>query len=206
MKMSIKSTFLGLLFCVLGGSTLAQDYTYMYINYNPSFTTGDSKAWANEFSWRGVTADLRISVNGPLTVGLYSGWTVFREESDGLQSEVIESDQGRATITAKQYYFINQLPLLATTHYHFGEFGKLRPYVGIGAGVYFTTHALEMGLYRIIEKNTQFGLAPMAGVSVPINRDTNFNFGAIYNYAFENSNQQAVSSVGFNIGFGWRFY
>lgn len=203
----IKSTLAGLAFLVFGGNVIAQDYTYLYVNYNPSFTVGDSKEWADEFSWRGVTMDLRIAIDaGGLTAGIYSGWTVFREESQGVQSEVIQTDEGIATITAKQYFFINQLPLLATMHYHFGKFGEVRPYVGLGTGVYFTTHALEMGLYRVIEKNTQFGLAPMVGVSVPMNRDTNFNFGAIYNQAFATSKQQAVSSIGFNIGFGWRFY
>ena len=42
-----------------------------------------------------------------------------------------------------------------------------------------------MGLYRIIQKDTQFGLAPMAGVAIPLNKDTNFNIGAIYNWALE---------------------
>ena len=210
MTTNIKKAIVAFSFILVSSGLLAQDYTFMYVNYNPSFTTGDSKEWANEFSWRGVTADLRIPINGGFTAGLYSGWTVFREESDGIQTEVvpIESEFGDVDITlsAKQYYFINQLPLLATVHYHFGEFGEVRPYVGIGAGVYFTTHALEMGLYRIIEKNTQIGIAPMAGVAIPVNKDTNFNIGAIYNWAFENSNQQAVTSLGFNVGVGWRFY
>ena len=110
---------------------------------------------------------------------------------------------------------------MATVHYHFGEFGEIRPYVGLGTGVYFTTQlsydrsllslqgnsdALEMGLYRIIQKDTQFGLAPMAGVAIPLNKDTNFNIGAIYNWALETKKQQAVTSVGFNLGIGWRFY
>lgn len=207
---NFKGGLLAISLMFLSGGLMAQDYTFMYVNYNPSFTTGDSKDWANEFSWRGVTADLRIPINGGLTAGLYSGWTVFREASDGPQTETVpvsaEGGDYEITLTANQYYFINQLPLLATMHYHFGEFGKVRPYVGLGAGVYFTTHALEMGLYRVIEKNTQFGLAPMAGVAIPLNKDTNFNLGAIYNWAFENSNQQAVTSVGFNLGIGWRFY
>lgn len=206
MKKIYSSLVIAGLFSLLGGGLKAQDYTYMYVNYNPSFSTGDSKNWADEFSWRGVTVDLRIAINGGLTAGIYSGWTVFREESDGLATEVVEIGRARTSLSAKQYYFINQLPLLATVHYHFGEFGSVRPYVGLGTGVYFTTHALEMGLYRVIEKNTQFGLAPMLGISVPINRDTNFNVGAIYNHAFENSNQQSVTSVGFNVGLGWRFY
>ena len=206
LKHIITATFM----VIVTSGIFAQDYTFMYVNYNPSFSTGDSREWADEFSWRGVTADLRIPINGGLTAGLYSGWTVFREESDGLVTEVVPVSAGGAnyeiSLTAKQYYFINQLPLLATVHYHWGEFGDVRPYVGLVAGVYFTTHALEMGLYRIIEKNTQIGIAPMAGVIVPINRDTNFNLAAIYNWAFENSNQQAVTSVGFNVGIGWRFY
>ena len=74
------------------------------------------------------TADLRIPINGALTAGIYSGWTVFREERSGLQTEVIpvNSDLGdyEITLTSKQYFFINQLPLLATVHYHFGEFWR----------------------------------------------------------------------------------
>ena len=116
---NLKSGILAMaLVLTAGGINAAQDYTFMYMNYNPSFTTGDSKAWANEFSWRGFTADLRIPINGALTAGIYSGWTVFREERSGLQTEVIpvNSDLGNyeITLTSKQYYFINQLPLLAT--------------------------------------------------------------------------------------------
>jgi hypothetical protein len=210
MKKKVRTSIIAAGLILVAMSVRAQDNTFMYVNYNPSFSTGDSKDWANEFSWRGVSVDLRIPINGGLTAGLYSGWTVFREASDGPQTETIpvsaEDGDYEITLTANQYYFINQLPLLATMHYHFGEFGEVRPYVGLGAGVYFTTHALEMGLYRVQEKNTQIGIAPMAGVAIPLNRDTNFNLGAIYNWAFENSNQQAVTSVGFNLGIGWRFY
>lgn len=195
------------LFLLAQASALkAQDYTYLYVNYNPAFTVGEAKDWTDEFSWRGFSADLRISINGGLTAGLYSGWTVFREESDGLVTEELETDESITRFTAKQYYFLNQLPLLATVHYHWGSFGEIRPYVGLGTGVYWTNRALEMGLYRVIQKETHFGIAPMAGISVPLNRDTNFNLSGIYNYAFKTGDIPSVSSVGINVGIGWRFY
>ena len=90
MRKNLKSGIIAMALVLIVGGINAQDYTFMYVNYNPSFTTGDSKAWANEFSWRGFTADLRIPINGALTAGIYSGWTVFREEviRSGLQTEV----------------------------------------------------------------------------------------------------------------------
>lgn len=184
----------------------AQDYSYFYLNYNPAFTVGESQDWTDEFSWRGFSADLRFSVKGGLTAGLYSAWTVFREESNGLVTEELETEGSITRFTAKQYHFLNQLPLLATVHYHWGDFGEIRPYIGLGAGIYWTDRTLEMGLYRVIQKETHFGIAPMAGITIPINSTTSFNLGGIYNYAFESGDAPSVSSVGFNVGLGWRIY
>ena len=194
---------LSLLAICMPPAIYAQSSYHFTLLYTPSLPLGDVTDFSDGFTWRGVAADARFYVNDNVTVGFFTGWEVFREESDGIVSEAIDLGDLTATISAKQFRFTNSVPLLLTSHYHWGERGDARPYIGLGAGLYYITQRLEMGLYAIEDKTTRFGLAPSVGVILPMSYDTSLNLGIQYNQAFKVDDYTGVGYLSFNVGLTW---
>ena len=61
-------------------------------------------------------------------------------------------DIKNTTINAKSWRYVYTLPVLITTHYYIGE-GWIKPYIGIGAGIYYIEQELQFSTFRIEEKN-----------------------------------------------------
>lgn len=184
-------------------SISAQNGYSFTLSYTPSLPIGDVTDFSGDFSWRGIAADARFFVNDNVSVGFYTGWEVFRQESDGIVSEQVDLGDYTATISAKQFRFTNTIPLLITSHFHWGDDGDARPYIGLGAGLYYITQRAEMGLYALEEKTTRFGLAPSVGVILPATYDASINLGLQYNQAFGVDDYNAVSYLSFVIGLTW---
>ena len=190
---------------VLGFSqnSYSQNSYSFTINYTPSLPMGDVADFTGDFTWRGVSLDTRFFVNENITVGFLTGWEVFRSESDGVVSEEVNLDDITATISAKQFRFTNSVPLLLTSHYHWGRIGDVRPYVGLGAGLYYITQRVEMGLYALEDETTRFGLSPSLGVMLPVFYSASLNLGVQYNQAFGVNDYSGISYLSFNVGLTW---
>lgn len=188
---------------VLPISAMAQNGYYFSINYNPSLPIGDVADFTGDFAWRGVGVDGRFFVDDNVSIGFFTGWEVFREESDGVVSRTVQLDDATATISAKEFRFTNSVPLLLTSHYHWGDKGDARPYAGLGAGLYYITQRVEMGLYSVEDNTTRFGLSPTIGVILPAFYDASLNLGLQYHQAFGVDDYNPVSYLSFNIGLTW---
>ncbi|MHA7101218.1 outer membrane beta-barrel protein [Roseivirga pacifica] len=177
--------------------------SYLHIDYAPVIGLGETADYAGGFSFNGFSAGYRFFISTNISVGLESGWQVMREESDGIVTEVIETEDNTLTLSAKQFRFINSTPVLATGHYYFGSEYSVRPYVGLGVGGYYIARRTEMGLYAFEDNNFHFGLAPAAGVIVPFQGDVSGHFGVKYNYATKAGDSANVNYLGFSIGVGF---
>ena len=195
----------GLLIVASKSAILAQSRSITMVNYNPSVTLGDVTNFIDEFSFRGVNVDSRYFIDPNITVGFKAGWNVYRQESDGIASEVITQGNNVLTISAKQYKYINMYPILLSGHYHFGVRGAPRPYIGLGAGAYHVTRRVEMGLFSSQTDKLHFGVAPMVGVILPTNSRSWVHFGVQYNQVLKSGEYDGMSNLSLDLGVGFGF-
>jgi hypothetical protein len=98
---------------------------------------------------------------------------------------------------------VNSFPILGNVSYFFGESGRLRPYLGVNAGVYVMEHRLDIGLYSIHETNVHFGFAPEAGIAFPIHPELSAVLNSRYNYALSAGSIDDQAYVTFGVGLAW---
>lgn len=153
-------------------------YWYWNIQYSTVLPSGDAtRSYIDEFSWRGATLDLRRAVNENVSVGLSSGWHVLDKQGSGT----LVFDQGALSGTALRY--VNAVPVLALAAYHFGDRGRPRPFVGVGAGTYYVKNRTEAGVFVVEGSNWHWGLAGEAGIALPRPGGTAITLVARYNWA-----------------------
>ena len=178
---------------------------YGAFTYSVSIPTGDTKEFIDEVSWRGVGLDYRYTINHEMTVGLFFGWNVLYERTE----EVIDlGTNPPGAISGTQLRTINAFPIMVNAHYYFGERKSIRPYVGLSAGGYYMLQSYEIGIFLWENDQWQWGIAPEAGVVIPVERDFGLILNGKYNYAFtgETSFDTDVNNTywGINVGVVWQ--
>jgi len=181
---------------VLPARAAAQDWIWL-ATYGPSLPTGDTKAFADDFSWRNIGLEGRKALNENTTVGLAFGWNVFAAKT----GEIISFD--RIDISGLQFRYVNAFPMLLTLHRYFGQPGGVRPYLGAGVGTYFAEERLEIGVVALTADAWHFGLAPEAGLIVPVGWRARALLQAKYNWALK-ANEIEHTYWTFNIGFAFQ--
>jgi hypothetical protein len=170
------------------------------IQYSPGSTTGDSKNFISDFSYRGFSMGYDKFVTRHISLGFITGWNVF----DELNSDATLEVQG-STITGTQIRYFNAFPVMATFSFFLGHpKSYIRPYASVGAGTYFIMQRLEIGLYQIEKDNWHFGLAPAIGVLFPTD-SVILQANVRFNYAFaadDSVTKEAIdiSYLTFNVG------
>jgi outer membrane protein W len=160
------------------GSTYAQkEQWYGAFTYSVSIPTGDTKALVEEISWRGIGLDYRYMIDRTYSVGLNFGWNVLYERS----TRTTQTENGAVTATSDRT--LNAFPIMANIHYYFGERKSIRPYVGLNAGGYVMNQRFEIGVYAWEDDSWEWGIAPEAGVVIPVERDFGIMLNGKYNYA-----------------------
>ncbi len=197
-----KLTYIFVLVMVMAGGRAFGQNSFTYLQYAPSLPVGEVTDFTGNFQWRGFGFGASWFLQDAVTIGFETGWYVFRDETDGAVSEVIESDNSTITITAKQFKFINSVPVLATARYYM-EGSQVWGYVQMGIGGYYNEKRLELGLRTVTEDAFQFGIAPEIGIVIPTYSESSFTMGVQYNQAFATSNFDGVGYVAFKIGVGW---
>lgn len=162
----------------------AQDWWWQF-SYNMGLTTGETKDYVDQYSFRGVGFQGRKMMNFQNTwsLGFDVNWQVFNEVDFG--TEVLR-EEGQSAITGTFYRYINAFPLLVNGHYYFGENrrGTTTGFVGLNTGVYYIERRTEAGLFAVTSDNWHFGVAPEVGVGVPAGRT--FLTGTVrYNWTTE---------------------
>jgi outer membrane protein W len=139
-----------------------------------------------------------------LSVGLFFGWNYMYERVTG-QTELNTDPPG--TIYGTQDNTINSFPIMASAHYYFGERKQLRPYIGLNAGGSVMLQQKAIGIFVWDNDQWQWGVAPEAGVAIPVERDFGLLINGKYNMFFTgedaigNEINNAYWSI--NVGFIW---
>ena len=178
---------------------------YGAATYQISFPLGDTKDYIDATSFRGVGLDFRYTIEKNTSVGLTLGWNVFDER----RTETAQlGTQNPGAITGTQDRYLNSFPIMANVHYYFGERGGVRPYVGLNAGGIVMNQRFEIGIVALQNDGWEWGIAPEAGIIIPMDREWAIMVNAKYNYAFTGESvfetDISHSYLGLNIGFVWQ--
>lgn len=199
-----KAIFILALFA-LGLGVNAQNKTNAY--YTMGIPMSDTKDYISKTSFRGAGLEFEHLVKANVGVGILVGWNTFYEslaKDTYPLSNINETVNG--AITGKQYRYLNVVPMLATGKYYFtDEDHPIRPFAGLGVGTYYLEQKTDMGLYSDREKSWHFGLAPKAGVLIPLNYEVSVSVAIDYNIAFKTSKIDQQNWLGINVGFSWDY-
>lgn len=175
------------------------------LTYSVSIPTGDTKEFTDAVSWRGLGYDYRYATNRNVTVGFFAGWNLLYQETKEVTQ--LETDPPGA-FYGTQKKLINSFPIMVNIHYYFGQRHKVRPYVGLSAGGFLMLQYYETGTFLFENNEWQWGMAPEAGVIIPVDRDWGIIVNGKYNYAFTGENVFGTdinnAYWGINIGFAWQ--
>ncbi|GGZ32858.1 hypothetical protein GCM10007049_28100 [Echinicola pacifica] len=196
--------FIFVLFFALSAKvSMAQQGTSEFqINYAPTLPLGEVTDFTGSFSFRGFSADYSYRIKKHFSVGFGTGVSTYYENVPGIASEQIVENGKIVTITGKRFNYTNSIPFLATGTYFLEPEGQIQPYLGLGIGGYYVMKWAELGMYSLRDNNFVFGLAPRAGVQMPLSYGVSMNLGAQYNATFGES---PFSSLDFRVGLAWKF-
>ena len=166
-----------LLAAALHSPSHAQRY-FSGFEWNISQSNEEQSQFIDSTSFLGFGMDFAKFHGDHTTFGVFLGWHVFDEET----GETSVFDNG--AITGTQFRYINAFPLMLSAHFFIGEDNTFRPYLAIGAGVYYVKTRVDISLYRIEESDWKPGVMPELGLMIPIDYDVELLFGARYNYGY----------------------
>lgn len=184
-----------LLSLLLTTDSLAQGKVLTTYTYNVAFPTGSTQDFVDRTSFRGLSIGGHWFRNPNLALSFTAGWNVFNERTDRLinvslsdLSEVNVDTDAEGAISGQQFRYINSFPFVVGVEYYFGQEDDIQPYLGLGAGVYYTIQRLDIGLVTLKEDEFRFGFSQEAGVLIPVRHGTSLVLGARYDYAFNSGN------------------
>ncbi len=174
--------------------------SFFGMSYQVSVPVGETSDFISQVSGRGFGIDYKGFISPEVALGGTVAWNVFYE---AVPSATYETEDGNGAISGQQWRYINSFPFLFTADYFIGDYGMTRMFVGGGIGAYRMYQRTDMGIYTTEPREWMFGIAPEAGVIVPMNRDALFMATLRFNYAFESGSIQNTSYLGINLGFAW---
>jgi hypothetical protein len=150
---------------LLGSQKSASAQEWLWgLAYGFAAPTGNTKEFANDFSWRNFTVEARrINEDRNMSFGFNASWNVFFEKSN--RTSVLPNVPG--SVTGTQYRYINSWPILLNAHHYFGHPYKPRPFIGLNLGAYIIEERVEIGLVAAHETNVHLGGAPEVGFAFP---------------------------------------
>jgi len=178
----------------------AQDWFGM-ATYQISKGLGDTEEFIDDVSFLGAGLDLRKTLFGGTTAGVGMAWNVFHDRTEG----VIELDNG--AVSGSQDRYINAFPVMFGLHQYIGNWRKSRVHVGINGGGFLLIQTFRIGVTEFEEDTWEWGVAPEAGVVVPIRTGAWFAINARYQWSPTTQtllgNEIELTYYQINIGFMW---
>jgi len=202
MKLKSIITFIFLFSAISFAQEFISDFTW-----NFGFPNSNTKEYISNNSYRGLSIEGRRFIDKNISAGLFFGWNIFDQR---LNEPInIDGEGYGGTISGTQLRYINSFPLMANIHYYVGKRKDVRFYLGAGAGVYYILQRLDLGVWRIDNDNWHFGLAPEAGILIPLDSQSHILVNLKYNYAFDSGTaiggdeDNSYSYWGVNFGFAF---
>lgn len=170
---------------------------YTNLTYNMSVPVGNTSDFISKTSFRGFAVNVGSFVTDNLAVDLRFSWSVFYEAKD---FETYISDDGTASVTGKQFKYINAFPLTAGVRYVLNSSSDFSPYFAGGLGAYKINERVDMGIYSDEDRFWHFGFYPEIGFVFDIPYNTCLNVYARYDYALKTQDATSHSFLVFGIG------
>ena len=178
----------------------AQDWFGM-ATYQISKGLGDTEEFIDDVSFLGAGLDLRKTLFGGTTAGVGMAWNVFHDRTEG----VIELDNG--AVSGSQDRYINAFPVMFGLHQYIGNWRRSRVHFGVNAGGFLLIQTFRIGVTEFEEDSWEWGVAPEAGVVVPIRTGAWFAINARYQWSPTTQtllgNEIELTYYQINIGIMW---
>lgn len=128
--------------------------------YATGLAIGNSHEFASKYSFVGFNGEVMYHVRDDVSIGLTSGYQVFRGES----RETVQI--GDAALNAYQLRYLDTAPIFAVARYYVpvGEYMSFIP--ALGLGTVYTNRETNAGLVVFHEDYWHFGVAPQLGLAV----------------------------------------
>ncbi len=182
---------------LLASAAHAQDY-WFGVSYDTSMPLEDTKEFAGDFSWLGLSLEGRKMVNDNASVGFVFAWHEMDKEFTG----VAPVSQG-VDVFAAQKRYINSFPMLVNAHYYLGQPGKPRLHVGLGLGAYLIERRVELGEIYVLDEDTwHFGIAPEAGIAWRVGWQAAGLISVRFNWASPGGDDEEMY-LNFRVGMAW---
>ena len=195
----MKRALLGaLLLAIVGAVPAAAQNQWFSLAYGVSLPSDGTKDFTDNTSWRNLSADYSWFTTRNIAIGFNAAWSVFVERVPDETASLEGVD-----VTGTQVRYVNAFPMLLTVHRYLGQPGGIRPYLGAGVGTYFVEERLEIGVVALTADAWHFGLAPEAGLIVPVGWRARALLQAKYNWALK-ANEIEHTYWTFNIGFAFQ--
>jgi outer membrane protein len=193
-----KIIFLTIFCSLLTIKSYGQLESYISMQYEVSFATGDMNDYISKASWRGILMEYRAPVKGSLMAGVDVGWNVFYEKK-AFDTYTV----GTESLSGVQFRYQNTVPILASFDYLVLTEGSLKPYVGLGIGTLYSERATDMNLYRLEEKTWQFALKGELGILYDVSYNSAIKFAAKYYNGFKTNTLDGQGYVSLSLGMAW---
>lgn len=147
------------------------------LSYTAGIATGETRDFVNNTSWKGFTFEARRAVRDGFAAGVVLGTNVFESDAPAL----VPSSQGPVTEAGLHKLFYS-MALVAADWFGGDRDSPVRPFGGVGAGVYYVDQKVEAGATTTETTNWHLGFAPEAGVAVRLTPQSHATLIVRYNY------------------------
>lgn len=174
--------FLFLATLVLFSSTMATAQRFqLALNYNAAVPLSESfKEYVSKTSFRGMQGAVLYSINEQFRVGLQASYNDFYEK---FPRQVYKGSDG-SDISTVLTNTLQTIPIVVKGEYTFVKESRVRPYVGLGAGINFVNFEQYLGEFPYAKYYTKGAFTGDVGIMVPFRKDGNsgFRLGTSYNF------------------------
>ncbi len=171
---------------------------WFMMTWEPSIAVGETADFIDSPGYIGFGVEGRSFETGNLAWTVSVAWHNMYQTTDDL----IHFDN--VTISGTQVRYLDFVPLLLGTDYHFLDRGsRIRPFVGVAGGAYWVNQKMDIGTVEVIfDKRWHVGVAPEVGITF-LTPDLEF-YGFIssdFNYIFSRGDSTDYTYVTVKLGF-----
>ena len=162
------------------------------INYNAATPAGSSfRDYVSKTSLRGFQGSVLYSLNDHFRVGLQASYNDFYHK---FGRQVYKTNDG-ADISTVLSNTMQIIPVLAKGEYSFTKNGKIRPYIGLGAGVNFINYDQYLGEFEYYKTFAKASFSGDLGVLVPFCNDSQYGFRVSTSYNLTPFKEEGIENI-----------
>lgn len=208
MKKYIYTLIFGLIFCVsatgqneLTPTPYFEDNQFL-ISWDIAFPTGD---YLNETSYSGFRFEYRKFLDTNWAWGISTGWNSYKQK---LDQQLYQTPDGGQAVFTDMIRTVFELPITVNGYYFLDQFGKFKPYAGLGLGTMYSQQEAFFNIYVIEENNWGFLARPELGFQYELEYSMGLQAYATYSYATNKNDGLGIDNlqhVSLGIGVYWSY-